>query len=120
MKIRHQFVSNSSSTSFIVVFKKDAESCCPTCKKRNLSLSELKDLFNSSDGETTWDGEDPFKIIEDIKECYGNEKTDLIKEIEIHKALGNEIARFRISYYNDALKLIMQQCDNITVLHSDG
>ena len=41
MKIREGFVSNSSSSSFIVAAPKTSEERCPTCNRRPISISEL-------------------------------------------------------------------------------
>jgi len=113
MKTRQGFVSNSSSTSFIVALKSDAKPC-PHCGRKDpnfLDLVEHLGNINPDDYETT-------KIrqrgVDNIKEknpdfdsdWYGDEhRSTLIESLEVGRLAekkGMEVAFIEISYHDES------------------
>jgi vacuolar-type H+-ATPase subunit I/STV1 len=58
VKIRQQFVSNSSSSSFVIAFKKQDDKPCPTC---GFSPPNILDFLDSSD-------ENVFRELEELEQ----------------------------------------------------
>jgi len=63
MKIRQQFVSNSSSSSFVIAFKKQDNKPCPTC---GFSPPDILDFLDSS-------GKNSFGELEELEQSLQRE-----------------------------------------------
>ena len=97
MKIRTGFVSNSSSSSFLIGIPKDKETkeSCPCCGRKDISLIEM--LSNNSTNETKIDYSQEelfFKINNEIKEH--------IQDIYLLETFGVSYLRDKFPFYVDA------------------
>jgi 4-hydroxy-3-methylbut-2-en-1-yl diphosphate synthase IspG/GcpE len=63
MKIRNGFISNSSSSSFIILYKKQNEEACPTCGRKN---RDFLDMIQEADNDS---GVNEISYKECLQEC---------------------------------------------------
>lgn len=99
MKIRSGFVSNSSSSSFIVAVNKVAE--CPHCKRSDSNfLDFVERIGDITDCECTRiNARGADAVIEWWRNLGGDDElVDKIKSIE---ASGREVGAFCISYHDN-------------------
>lgn len=108
MKTREGFVSNSSSTSFVIVMNIDGDQC-PVCKRRDPNFLDMIDAYGNNDFETT---RVKHRGVEDISmgnadfqnDWYGDEhKQTWINTLELAKQAedkGMKVAEIEISYHD--------------------
>lgn len=109
MKVRQGFVSNSSSSSFIISINKSEE--CPHCKRKDSSfidfIERLQDDYSGDSTKvhaTTAD-----RIIEYINDSYGLYLDDadkkkwesVFRKIKKAEKNGKEVAFISISYHDE-------------------
>jgi hypothetical protein len=108
MKQRTGFVSNSSSSSFVVAIKKN--DVCPTCHRADDSFltrfSRDTDDYESSRVMA----DKPEEIVESLKGNYGSDFEEVMGEEGLFRDIlktyidnGYEIAYIRLSYYDTGL-----------------
>jgi hypothetical protein len=148
MKIRTGFVSNSSSSSFIIAYKKSCT--CPTCGLTPPDIVSIIETRDSRDNRVRWtDPATKLKEIEDeivqyqcdMKKYYrcgivdekdeGNvqwiEKTiqrlqDLSQLIQEHNGDGDIVAEIEIDYHDGYLNEMLKEMvknKHICVLEAD-
>jgi len=134
MKTRTSFVSNSSSSSYIIAIKKEADKPCEKCGRRAHNIIDLIDR-NNSDSDTSLESVDSFieskefdkkhlsETIYDLERGYEKyykvKDIDRLKEevkyiqniIEKIKKSQNEqsVYAIRISYHDDTINNIFKQ-----------
>ena len=78
MKIRNGYVSNSSSTSFVIYYKSNDLSCkCPHCGHSDANLLEI--IQNTNDGDTKIKWEDPQEYLQELQEIIKTKRQELIE-----------------------------------------
>lgn len=110
MKIRQGFISNSSSTSFIAIFKIDNDKC-PHCGRTDPNFLDIlanisKDWENSDASRI--ESMDKETIIRTVMDDWDNET--LSNEI-LHRNIGEneKISHFQISYHDDFIKNMFEE-----------
>jgi hypothetical protein len=121
MKIRTGFVSNSSSSSFVVAVSK-----CNVCSHCGRGDEDVLDLIEQSvkandDGETSIDSVDKVNVIKYIKESwyYDGRSKELISKIEGLDS-NVKVAYINVSYHNEFLNRMLRNSKNVEILYSEG
>jgi hypothetical protein len=128
MKTRNGFVSNSSSSSFIVAVKQHSDAC-PTCGRRDPDFLDMVEHMGNSDGyETT---KLHHRTAQDIwekgEESRGYQpqnrgKSPLFGVMVDAEHKGYKVAEIEISYHDTSTTEMMSQMEatkNLIVLWSD-
>jgi hypothetical protein len=132
MKYRTSFVTNSSSTSFIIAVKGGLENLKNIIEVENniwkeFIINSIEQLFNSSDDNDTSEARiyfnDETEMLNCCKDYYDREEAT--KLIEKYKKLlddGYVVYRKNVSYHNNILNNQMRNmCDgeNIILISND-
>jgi hypothetical protein len=99
MKIRNGFISNSSSSSFVIAYKED-KTPCPHCKRVDSEIDSLKTVANN-DEEGGWTDMGKEEILERLSEdimCADNDED----EKKIIKKNENKISKLELEGYKFA------------------
>ena len=116
MKLRQGFVSNSSSSSFLIAIK-DKEGCtCKKCGRADFTLDQIRDEVQScKNGDSEWKCEG----YEDVLAKVDPDDTELKKKMEVLKALGYDFAYFDISNHDCFLKQAINNSKNIEIVYQE-
>jgi hypothetical protein len=111
MKIRSGFVSNSSSSSFVIAQKMTG--VCKCCGRSELDLEKMILRSNSSDNSISEDWE---SYLYDCEE-HNDKKTEIDKYASNpeYKVFGLEV-----SYHDEFLNDFIQNSEDIIVLFQEG
>jgi len=127
MKIRNGFVSNSSSSSFIVAIKKEPNKCEHCGRSDPNILDAIRQKGNCWGEETEIEAvgtDNVLEFVEEIGEYNGGEYTREIKaNINPYDNEDWELAAFYISYRDEVLKEMIENAKisgSIVILHEDG
>ncbi len=123
MKTRYGFVSNSSSSSFIVAFK-NINTPCPHCGRKDPDFLDLLEGSDSSKNKiyarTT---KKTLSLIRQDEQTFmdAKEYRELKKSIDKYKNNNEwEVTAISLSYYDDALKKTLNDMvasQNAVILH---
>ena len=123
MKNRSGFVSNISSSSFIIAIKNNIETC-PTCNRSTgISQLELSDLLNSdSDYDTElYDSQCSSKsFMESIGLYWDREDANRIVERIDNKLDSERIMYFAVGYSSEWLSDKIKKAENITIIYGEN
>lgn len=106
MKIRQGFVSNSSSSSFVIVINSKPEQC-PHCKRGGL------DLETFMNGHNHWETSlgDLYCLLRDYEDEAKHDPdswtADALEKIRQAQKDGKEIMCIDVSYHDEALKMLI-------------
>jgi len=109
MKYRQGYVSNSSSSSFIVAYDSiNIGKACETCGHVNRDFSDI--IRQSSSCETEIERESIYKIKENVKNnffCYENDDSlqkEIYDKIDEYDKKGWDIIDFSLDYEDQYIK----------------
>ena len=122
MKIRNGFVSNSSSSSFVIAYTQSEP--CSHCGRSDFDFMEVfRNIEDGGDTEVRCEGYD--EIVENIKdngwpECEqpDDEGTILLKKMEELNDGKHKFAYLDISYGNEVLTEMLRNNKSIKILYS--
>jgi hypothetical protein len=106
MKVRSGFVSNSSSSSFVIAFDESKLGPCPHCGRKDLSILDLIKNSSNDDNQVVWD--DAYQRVQDLKEQIVDLRTEISKWGSKFITVGNKIESLKQSVieYEQEIALI--------------
>jgi len=125
MKIRNGFVSNSSSSSFIVAIKKNANEC-PCCGRSDPNILDAIRNGERSFSDTCIESTGRNGVLayaDKIGEWDQAEAQEIRKEVAQYDDAEWELAVFDLSYHDETLKEIIKNAETactMIVLHKGG
>ena len=114
MKIRNGFVSNSSSSSFILAIDESENVRCPHCGRRDPDFFDLMEKFDN-DGETQINAIGYKEVIEALGGYDGDYYVAKVKSYH-EKYPEEQIVYCDISYHNEMVKELIDGSPKITVI----
>ena len=113
MKIRLGFVSNSSTSSFIIALKKAENDPCPHCGRKDPSFLDLVDKFKDEDTHVIARGkEEVIKDLQNNVDFYEPEKLQELKDkILSYSDQEYDVACISVSYHDDTLPYEMDMLE---------
>ena len=120
--MRNGFVSNSSSSSFIIAYK-DEESCkCPHCGRGDTNVEKLKNYFSCDYcDKNAWQDFDSMKdLLLEIEEyCYDEKYDKQIKEKVESLKENHKFAKIEISNHDIFLRDMFFDNKNIIIINQE-
>ena len=131
MKVRAGFVSNSSSSSFIIGVTQEAGTKCPHCGRGGTDILQIVDRANHYETCLEWDDVDEYirqltlQIEDGEARGYGDDmdwERNLLKKVTDAKPNFTNMFGLEISYHDNMLLHVideMKESGEIVVIHGD-
>lgn len=114
MKIRNGFVSNSSSSSFVISYKKLEP--CPHCGRSDVDVVEL--IRNSEDYDSNVEAVGFRSVVEEVNHWTEWMDCDnIFKELDSLNDGKHEFAVLSISYHNETLTELLENNKSINIIY---
>jgi predicted DsbA family dithiol-disulfide isomerase len=130
MKQRNGFVSNSSSSSFVVAIKKQDDEVCPHCGRGIPNLLKAIEEKERYGGETELEGTGIDAVLEYVDEMrkyddddYHKDEADRIRKKAATYGNDWELAVFYVSYHDEFINQMikeMKAAGTIEILDEEG
>ena len=119
MKIRQGFVSNSSSSSFIIAIDKSDKEVCPTCGRSDIAVLDLIKGPSNSDTEVSAQGYKNVRaeVLEWL--VYDDNVQGLLDLIDKAHKEGKDLAYLSIDNEDGHLADKLRSTPDITILDGD-
>ena len=110
MKIRNGFVSNSSSSSYLIAFRND-QNKCPHCGRSDPDLFDMIERYHMINHDNEVDLEDAEAVLRDL-DTWDWAKPEEIEKLkaqvkEYAEKDGWHVAQISISYHCDELQQVL-------------
>jgi hypothetical protein len=123
MKIKFGFISNSSSTSYVVAINKKDEEPCPHCGQKKLSIDIIDLITNfeniNDDNDVKARGND--EIINYINKNWGPnyliENKGILEELFKYDEGDWQTYMISLSYHNETLNKLLKDMINAGTIH---
>ena len=115
MKIRNGFVSNSSSSSFVIAISETNK--CEHCGRSDMDILDLVRRSEEYGCDTCIAAEGKEEVIKHLSEWYESDK--YIKKIKDFDDNDKQIALVEISYHDDVLNNLITSSKNIEILFKE-
>lgn len=116
MKIRYGFVSNSSSSSFLIAYKPSLRCECCGIKAPDI-IVKLEGNPSYSDNEVYAEGKDAVIAYLSRQDFHEN-MLEIAKNTVLRP--GEDLAYIAVSYHDQELNDLLNNNKNIRILHSDN
>jgi len=128
MKIRNGFVSNSSSSSFVVAIKKDDGEACPHCGRSAPNILKMLEQKECYGGETELEGVGIDAVLVYADEIYGDDdyykdEADTIREKAAKYGNDWELAVFSVDYHDEVMSQMIEDgisSGSIEIINKEG
>ena len=116
MKQRKGFVSNSSSSSFIILISEETK--CPHCGRSDKNLISLIDRNNNYE-DTYIKEKGKESIIKYIEENW-YDTHDVIRTLNYLDVGNKDLILLAISNHDDVIKELIRESKNIEIIYEDS
>jgi hypothetical protein len=117
MKTKQCFISNSSSSSFIIAITKSKP--CKVCGRTDLDVLNIIKEQCTYDGETEIDAEGKENIIKYLTENWFEPK-ETIEKLKRYKDTNKQLALVSISQHNELLNNLINNSKNIEIIYTEN
>jgi len=118
MKIRNGFVSNSSSSSYVIAYRQSEP--CPHCGRNDIDImSIIEQSEDNGDGETSVAAVGYDAVMEHLKDWFDADDEIFEKIKELNDGTYN-FGMVYISYSDTSLSGMLENNKSIKILHSGG